>query len=562
MVKRLLVRILRDAGVEGDIELSAPPKLEMGDFAFACFDIAKKQGKNPNEAAAKLAEKLRSQAEEFLSEVNATGPYVNFVVEGKKAAEFLLPELCRGDFGRLDSGRGKTVLVEYACPNPMKVFHLGHLRNLVTGEAVARVFENALYDVKRVNYQGDVGMHIAKSLWGIERMKDEFDKVKKADLKEKVAFLGRAYAFGAGAFEQDESAKQEILEYNKKIYEQDAQIAGHYQEARSWSLDYFDEIYKKLGSHFDRLYFESEVFGPGKRLVEKGVKKDIFKKSQGALIFAGSEIGLHDRVFVNSKGFPTYEGKDMGLAELHIAEYHPDLIIHVVGKEQSDYFKVVFKALEQVLPETKGKEHHLVGGYLQLRGDQKMSSRTGKVVAGDELIAMVESKVEEIMHESNLEDKKQIALKVAVAALKYSMLKVGVSQDIAFDITESVAVSGDSGPYLLYIVARIKSILRKAGEPSASISVPDSVEAAEKKLLLRLSFFTEATERALISYDPSVIAKYLYALAQDFNVFYEQCSVLESQGGVRAFRLKLLEVTRVIMERGLSLLGIETVEQM
>lgn len=449
----------------------------------------------------------------------------------------------------------------------MKVFHLGHLRNLITGESVARLLENVGYTVKRVNYQGDVGMHIAKSLWGIFHLLPEFEEAKNKSVDEKVAFLGKAYALGATKFEEDEKIQTEILDYNRKIYEHDLEIQDVYQIARSWSLQYFDLIYSKLDTRFDRLYFESEVFDEGKKMVLDGLAKDIFKKSDGAIIFPGSEFGLHDRVFINSQGFPTYEAKDMGLGKLHFAEYKPDKVIHVVGKEQTEYFKVVFKALAALLPQTEGKEFHLVGGYLQLKGDQKMSSRKGNVVSGDELMVIIEGKVREIMAERDVENKETIANKVATAALKYTMLRVNASQDMAFDVYESINTSGDSGPYVLYIVTRIHSLLAKAGilgdlKSNQKITIPAEISPEEKKLLLSISQFSEITEQAARELDPSIITKHVFTLAQSFNSFYQACPVLDAPEEQKQFRLQLVRTVAHVMTNGLHLLGIETVEEM
>ena len=559
--------ILVEAGISGEIELASPPQPEMGDLAFGCFALAKEEKKNPAEVAAALADKIQTGG--LVSEVKAAGPYVNFYLDGSIVAGIVLGSIT-ADFGAHTIGNGKSIAVEYACTNPMKVFHLGHLRNLVTGEAVVRMFENAGYDVKRVNYQGDVGRHIAMSLWGIEQHKDEFNNIQTSEgnLRGKISFLGAAYAYGATKFEEDEQAKAEILEYNKKVYQKDPEIADTYEIARAWSLEYFETIYAKLGSHFARLYFESEVFESGQKLVEEGLKKGIFKKSDGAIIFEGSKHGLHDRVFINSEGYPTYEAKEMGLGQMHFDDLKPDQVIHVVGKEQREYFQVVFKALAQLFPETEGKEYHLVGGYLQLKGDKKMSSRKGNVVSGDELVDLVEERVREIMKDADLENKDAVARAVAVAALKYSMLKVGASQDMAFDMNESVSTQGDSGPYLLYIVARIRSILEKAGVGVASDksegmpTIPKEIAPEEKDVLLMLASYPRATLAAVESYDPSVIAKYVYGLAQSFNRFYNSCPVVGSEEEVKMFRVALIQAVEHVMKRGLHVLGIETVEKM
>lgn len=558
VIHDVVAQILQDAGVTGTISFSIPPKQDMGDLAFGCFEFAKQQGKNPVEVATELAAAIEVGG--LIERVETAGPYINIYLNGSVVADLVFGAVS-GDFGSHTEGKGKRIVVEYACPNPMKVFHLGHLRNLITGEATVRMFENAGYEVKRVNYQGDVGMHIAKSLWGLSHMKEEFEAAKNGTVDEQVTFLGKAYAYGATQFEEDDAAKAEILDFNRKVYEMDSEIVDMYKTARGWSLEYFDTIYAKLGSRFDRLYFESEVFESGKQLVEDGLKKGIFKESEGAIIFEGSKHGLHDRVFINSQGFPTYEAKDMGLGQMHFNDYDPDQVIHVVGKEQREYFQVVFKALSELFPETEGKEYHLVGGYLQLKGDTKMSSRKGNVISGDQLIRLVEERVRDIMKDAQLDDKEQIARAVAVAALKYSMLKVGASQDMAFDMEESISTSGDSGPYLLYIVARIKSILSKVGDVATG-AVPDTIDQTEKQLLLKLAAYPDATHAAVQTYDPSQIAKYVFSLAQDFNKFYAACSVMEAEGDEKAFRVELIKQVEQVMTHGLYLLGINTVERM
>jgi arginyl-tRNA synthetase len=270
-------------------------------------------------------------------------------------------------------------------------------------------------------------------------------------------------------------------------------------------------------------------------------------------------------VFINSKGFPTYEAKELALAEKHFADYNPDKVIHVVGKEQTEYFKVFFKALEQVMPESIGREYHLIGGFLQLKGDQKMSSRKGNIVTGDQLLEEVTERVEKIMADSSREkkmDSAEVMERVAIAALKYGMLKNNVSQDVAFDLEESLSVTGDSGPYLLYLVARIKSILRKADGSTSAYVVPQECAPEEKNLLLKMAQFPVVTLEAVETYDPSKISRYLFELAQRFTSFYEACPVLKADEAMRNYRLALLTHVLQVMEKGLGLLGVETVEEM
>ena len=543
-------------------EFTIPPKMEMGDFAFPCFELAKELKKSPVEIATILAEKVKN--EELIVKAQVAGPYVNFYINEKSLIEYLEKEVLKNKkFGQGEK-QNKKYVVEFACPNTHKAFHIGHLRNIITGESVSRILDNAGYDVVRANYQGDVGMHIAKALWGINHLKEEYQEVKKASVDDKVKFLGKAYAVGAQAYETDESAKKEIHENNEKIYSKAADIEDVYSETRKWSLEYFDNIYKRIDTFFDRFYFESEIFSRGKNLVEEYLEKGVFKKSEGAIIFEGEKFGLHSRVFINSKGLPTYEAKDLALAELQFKEYNPEKIIHVVGKEQIEYFKVIFCALEQILPATKDKEYHLAYGWVALKHG-KMSSRTGKVVLGEWLLDEIETKISGIVEKSEVADKETTKQRVALAAVKYAMLKVGIKVDMSFDIDESVNISGDSGPYLLYIGARINSILKKVSLEKKVKQKDEETSAlhlTERKVILSLLKFPGITNKAAVELDPSQIAKYLFDLAQDFNNFYTECSVLNAEGQTKKIRVELITAVNKVMAKGLNLLGIEAVEEM
>ncbi|MDO8505279.1 MAG: arginine--tRNA ligase [bacterium] len=564
-----IIKIMKKAGVIiTPADIVFPPNPAMGDLSLPLFALAKERGVAPGKLAQEIAQRTKPTG--LIERIEAEGPYLNFFFNMDAFTKdfFAVLKKEKDQYGIGTIGKGKKYLVEFACPNPMKAFHLGHLRNTITGESVSRILENAGYKVVRVNYQGDVGMHIAKSLWGIQQLHKEFERVLKESLENRVAFLGRAYAHGAQAFENDETSKQEILTLNKKIYAHDESIGEIYTIARAWSLEKFETIYARIDTRFDEFYFESEVWERGLEIVRDFLQKGVFKKSAGAIIFPGSEHGLHDRVFITSEGNSAYEAKDLALAERRHAKHHPDMIVHVVGKEQTEYFKVVFKALEYTLPKSKGKEFHLPGGFLQLKGD-KMSSRTGNVILGEQLLDEARESVKEIMKNHEVPNRTNVEQVVSDAAVKYSILRNHVSADILFDMKESVSLSGDSGPYLLYIVARIKSIIRKSQiansklQTSTKAKIPKKIETSEKQLLLALARFPETTMEAAQSYDPSRIAHYLFALAQGFNEFYQKCPVLQAEDpAVRKFRLHLISATATVMTKGLFLLGIKTVEEM
>jgi len=566
LIEEKIKEALHQAGVQGDITFSQPPKPEMGDLAFACFDLAKKEGKNPVEIARELSEKIKRLKDyKIIERVEAMGPYVNFWLNAGEVAKLVINEVNKKDFGKGKFGKGKKVMVEFAHPNTHKPVHIGHLRNMITGESLVRIMENFGYKVIRANYQGDVGLHIAKCLWGIFQSEDYEFKVKSIKgVGERAKFLGQAYAVGGKAYEADEKAKKEIVELNEKIYHQDRAVKSLYKLTRKWSLEYFDYIYKKVGVRkFDRLYFESEAFELGCKIVLDGVKSGIFVESQGAIIFEGSKHGLHDRVFINNKGLPTYEAKDQALARMQFKEYNPDEIVHVVAKEQTEYFKVIFKALEFTLPKSKDREKHLIYGWVTLK-EGKMSSRTGQVVLAEWLIDEVEKKIAEVMRVRDMKDKKETIEKISLAAIKYSILKTGIENDIVFDFNESISLTGNSGPYLLYVVTRINSLLLKSKIKNHKSRMFDLLTTGEeKKLLLTLGEYSEVVKKALENKNPSVIAKYCFDLAQAFNDFYNKHSVLSAENSdlVKA-RLALCGAVRKVLVDALGLLTIETVDEM
>lgn len=464
-------------------------------------------------------------------------------------------------FGTRRKDEPRTIVVEFAHPNTHKAFHIGHLRNITTGECMVRLLTAGGDKIIRVNYQGDVGMHIAKALYALLKLStfsDQLSEVRKQSIQEKVSFLGKAYAAGSSKYEADEEAKKQIGEINKKIYAKDPEIIELYQETRQWSLDYFETIYQRVGSHYDRYYFESEVYEAGKENVHAGLAKGIFVEDKGAIIFPGEKFGLHNRVFITGEGNPTYEGKEMGLGPLQFKEYHPDKIIHVVGPEQAGYFQVCFEALAQLFPETRGKEQHLVYGWVKLKHG-KMSSRTGNVVLGEWLLDEVKQSIYSIIDQSESkytqEEKDSIAEACAIAAVKYGFLKVGLSQEISFDIEESINIHGDSGPYLLYAYARCKSVLKKATAiPSGE---NNNLNTEERALCRLLMFYPDVVAEAADQYAPSSIITYMIDLAQTFNSLYAKHQILDNP-----FRLELTAATAQLIKNGLALLGIETVERM
>lgn len=543
-------------------DITTPPNADLGDFAVPLFKYAKLTGKNPAILAHEVVEAIKPDS--VITAVTAAGPYVNIRLNYDQLGPKVLDEIEKAGrgYGAHALGKKKKVVVEYASPNVNKPFHVGHLRNIITGEAVARLLESAGYSVVRVNYTSDIGMNVAKSVWGVMQQPKELEKHKAATPSKQARFLGKIYAYASGKFKDDETAQTEIKAVNRGIYQKDKDILRFYTLTKRWSLKYFDYLYRRLHARFDHDYFESQMAEPGVASVQTGMKKNVFVSSEGAVIFKGSEHGLHDRVFINSEGLPTYEAKDIALAQQKIKDYRPKKMLNVVGKEQTEYFKVVITALEQLLPQAEGVLQHIAYGWVSLKGG-KMSSRTGNVVLAEDVLDTVKKEITKLTKKAEVKNKEKLAEDITIAAVKYAMLKGDVDKDIAFDMDESVSVSGNSGPYLLYTYARIKSIARKAGRTSRTAKGERVVITdKEQQLLLQLARFPEATRQAAETYNPSLVAKYLFDLAQLYNDYYHTTPVLQAEPVERAFRLQLGKAVADVLARGCSVLGFAVVEKM
>ncbi len=543
------------------IQLEKPPKEIDADLALPCFQLAKEMKKSPQDIAKEIAKSISGKKHEGIKRIEASGPYVNFYADWGKISVMVIKQVL-AEKKKYGSGKKKgKVIVEFAHPNTHKLFHIGHLRNITTGEAVSRILEFSGTKVIRANYQGDVGLHIAKCLWGIEKTGLE----KSPSLSKRIEFLGNAYAKGSKAYEEDEKAKSEIIEINKNIYEKDPKTMKLWKLTREWSLEYFNKIYERVDTTFNRFYFESEVSQSGLKLAKQALKRGILESSDGAVIFDGTNHGLDKRVFINNKGLPTYEAKELGLAELEFSEFGKiDKCIHVVGPEQASFFKVTFKVEELLNPKKfKDKQFHLAYGWVRLR-EGKMSSRLGNVIEGEWLLDELKKNVLEkyVSKQDYPENKKQeIAETIAMGATKYYFLRFNTPSEISFDMNEAVSLEGDTGPYLQYTYARARSILRKSkkkARPNDAKCLGKITEGAG--ITKKLSDFPSVIEKSASEYKPHYLASYLFELSTVFNEFYHATQVIGSEH--EAQLLALVDAVSIVMKNGLKLLGIKALEKM
>jgi arginyl-tRNA synthetase len=503
-----------------------PSNLEFGDYSSNAGIVTKK--------TQELFKSLEENKIEGIDKIEIKNGFINFYLDKKFFAESLKEIIEKGEeFGKNNNLKGEKVMVEYTDANPFKEFHIGHLMSNTVGESLAYIHEWSGAEVKRASYQGDVGMHVAKAVWGILHNEDD------------------PYPAGAKAYEDDSEAKIEIQSINKKIYDQsDAKINEIYKKGREESLKHFNEIYERLGTKFDYFFFESETAELGKQIVLSN--PGIFVESDGAVVFNAAEHdeSLHTRVFINSDGLPTYEAKELGLAKIKADKYEYTKSVVITGNEVADYFRVLLQAMKLVFPDLAIKTKHLSHGMLRLTSG-KMSSRTGDVITAESLIEEVKEKVKG--------DEQ-----VAIGAIKYMILRSNIGGDIIFDVEKSVSTEGDSGVYLQYAHARAGTLLAKAGKKGEATG--DSGEVREvEKLLYR---FPEIVERALSEYAPHFITTYLTELASSFNNFYAHEQVIPSAelgtsgDSIFAYRLAIVEAFKIVMKNGLNILGIPAPEKM
>lgn len=565
MVKDLIVadlkKILQNLDLSRVEPLVEHPNEELhGDYSTnITMQIARQLNGNPMELGEKIKNNYEVLRPPYIDKIEVAKPgFINFWLSQNCLIDAIGEAFKKKEkYGWGDKLVDRKIMIEFTDPNPFKEFHIGHLYSNTIGESLSRLLEAGKAEVRRASYQGDVGVHVAKAVWGMRQLKTDMPKDNDS-LGKKMKFLGQAYALGDKAYQQNEAQKREIETLNEKIYKQDPQVIDLYKKGREWSLDYFEEIYKRLGTKFDYYYFESKAGEKGLQLVKDYLPTGVFQKSEGAIIFPGKDYGLHTRVFVNSQGLPTYEAKELGLAPTKYQDFPYNQSLIVTGNEIIDYFKVLLQALEKIYPDLAKKTRHIPHGMVRLP-EGKMSSRTGEVITGEWLLDEVKGRILKAFPEMN----QGTAEVVAVGAVKYALLRSNIGKDIIFSFEESISLEGNSGPYLQYTYARTQSVLAKVTSvKNQPIGKKLILEKEETQLLRMICRFTEIIEDAIEELAPNLLCSYLFNLAQKFNLFYQKHPILKAEGGKREFRLGLTQAVGQVIKNGLFLLGINAPEKM
>ena len=537
--------------------IEIPPRPEMGDYAFPCFQLSKVMRKAPNMIAEELKNQLSSEGFEKIENL---GPYVNFFVDkgefSKNTIEKILNE--KDDYGKSNIGEGKTVCVEYSSPNIAKPFHVGHLFTTAIGNALYKMFKAEGYNTVGINHLGDWGTQFGKLISAYKRWVDE-EALEKNPIDE----LLRIYVKFHKEAEKDPSLEDEGRAYFKALESGDEEAHALWKRFRDLSLKEFQRVYDILGVKFDSLAGEAFYNDKMDVVIDMLKEKNLLVESNGAQVVMLEEYNMPPCIILKGDGASIYATRDLAAALYRKKTYDFYKSIYVVGTPQALHFKQVFKVLELAGNEWAKDCVHVGFGLVKF-ADRKLSTRNGEIVLLDDLLNQSISKTADIIKDNDsIEDKEEVAKKIGVGAVIFTYLKNSREKDIVFDWNEILSTEGETGPYVQYAYARAKSILRRAEAINAQIDYSKLNSKEEFELVKTLESFNKNILLALDKLEPSIVTRYVIEVAKAFNRFYNAHSVLNLEDEVlKATRLKLVEASSQVIKNALELLGIDVVEKM
>lgn len=549
--KKEVLKLLKDIKQAKEF-LEIPPDPKLGDFSLPCFKLSK----NSKKFAEKISSTIRIPKNSIVKEIKTMGPFINFYLDRKKFARFVLTEK------RNISNKKQKIMIEYSNPNPLKGFHVGHLRNTVLGASYCRILEKTGYKIIRANYYNDTGSHVSKTIWAYNK----FFKKKEKKVKNKGEWVGKIYSEAVLKLKENSKYEEEVLEIQKKIDSKDRKVLSILDKLKEWSIEEFNRIYKELNAEFDYIYYDKDFIVSGKKIVKELEKKNLIEYENGAPIINLEKYNLGKKPLLRSDGTALYITKDLSMAKKRFEKFKLDKSIYVVATEQDYYFKQMFKILELLGFDKTKKLHHLSYELVLDEKMKKFSSRLGTAP----LYSLLETKAKEKSlkevkkRNPKLSEKKQkeISDKIAVSAMIYMMLKKSNKKRIPFDLNNALSYEGETGPYLQYALVRAKKILKKSKIKPSYENLEQLVSEPEYFLIKKLSVFNEVIEKASEAYSPHIVANYAYDLAKAFSNFYEKCPVTKSKKSLHVARLVLIKAFIDTLKESLSLLGMVEVDVM
>lgn len=534
----------KELGSKSLINWSYPPQESLGHLSLPCFVF----GGNPVEKSKELAEsfKKKSNISKIFKDITSVGPYLNFFFQDKI--------ILNNETKKISKQKG-VILVEFSNANTHKEYHIGHLRNISYGDSVVKILQASGQNAKAISYINDFGIHTAKTVWQLKESADEE--------KDKGAWLGKLYAQASAKLHDNPELKEVVSKVMTNIETLKGSDYKLWQKSRKWSIEYFAKIYKELDIKFDNIFYEHEVIASALKTVKDLEKVGILKISQGALIANLEKYKLGVLPFIRSDGTALYPVADIELAKVKEKKYKPISSIYVVDIRQSLYFKQLFKVLE--LSGSKEKLLHLGYEFVSLP-EGAMSSRSGNIISYQQGKKMASDKAfsETKKRHEDWSDKKinQVANELAIAALKFEMLKVSRLEEIVFSPEQALRFDGYTATYIEYTYARLQSLKTKVKYKSTKIDWTKFTADNELPLAWKIAKYPEAVARAAEKFDPAEIAKYLFELAKNINDYYQKVNIIKSDKHLQPARLEILNRAGETIKNGLGLLGIKTLKEM
>lgn len=561
-----------EAGITvSDIEanLSTPPNLKLGHIAFACFPLAKACKKAPPMIATEICKDFEST--DVIQSAAPAGPYINFLLKSEGMGKYWIETILDGSFAQgpfVDST--EKVMIEYSQPNTHKILHVGHMRNLCLGNALININRYAGFNTLAVTYPGDVGTHVAKTLWYFK-----YHNQEAVPATDKGAWLGDIYTKANTKLEDEKGSekedqnRKELTEILKQLHDQNGEFYDLWVETKKWSVQLMEETYDWAGVKFDRWFWESEVDAPSLKYVNELFDKGVLVKDAGAIGMDLSEDGLGFCLLVKTDGTGLYATKDVELAKVKFEEFKVDKNIYIVDNRQAHHFRQVFKVLEKVGFEKAKDCFHLEYAMVELP-DGAMSSRKGNIVPLKDLVDQMENAIVEQYLAKYREDNswtedeiQKTASMIANGAIKYGMTKVDNNRKIVFNMNEWLKLDGDTGPYLQYVHARISSLCSKINLDKNLIDWSTMQKDQEIALAVKLLHFNQIVASSAVQLKTINLCSYLFDLGKLFNSFYAECSIAKAENEkLKNTRLALSMACAKVMKQGLELLGIPAPEKM
>ena len=573
---KVINNLLKEMGIEtsiskADIVAEVPPRPELGDLAFPLYQFAKVFKSAPQKIATQIAQLLQ----EFVQDaevVTHEGPYINVFLNRAQISGHIIDGINRDadGYGSNNTLKDKKIMIEFSCPNTNKPLHLGHLRNGAIGESVSQILKSNGATVQKVNLINNRGIHICKSMLAYQMFGD--GKTPESERVKGDHFVGDYYVRYSSWAKEHPEAEDQVRQLLRQWEDGDKTTIALWQKMNDWTLEGIDETYRRMGTDFDVVYFESETYQAGREEILKGLDQGVFyKKEDGSIWIDLTEFDLDQKLLLRADSTSVYITQDIGTAIARHRNWPFERLIFVVAAEQEYHFTVFFHVLTKLGYKWAKDLHHLSYGMVNLP-DGRMKSREGTIIDADDLIdeltGLAEKEILSKERENDVDDLKHTAEMVCRGAVNYYLLQVSSRKDMIFDPAESIAFNGNTGPYLQYAGARINNMLGKYAEredkfADGKIDTNLIAQGDEWEIIKQLSLFPEAVQQAAEELNPAVITSYLYTMAKMYSRYYHDNPVLHNENSdLVQTRISISRCVLQVLKNGFRLTGIPFLKKM